>query len=274
METFTRAGLTFDVTDRGPRHGEPVVLLHGFPQDRTAYDDVTERLTANGLRTLVPDQRGYSPGARPTGRRAYRIDELVADVLALLDAAGVDRAHVVGHDWGGAVAWALAANHPDRVGTLTAVSTPHPVALRQAMLHSSQLLRSWYITAFQVPRLPERSLLDHGGRRLRSALRRSGLPAPRTDHYVQRMLRPGALTGALAWYRALAAGPPPAAGPVPVPTAYVHGLDDPFFARYAAAATVRHVTAPFRSVPVRTGHWVPEVRPDAVADAVLATLGR
>lgn len=252
METFTRAGLTFDVTDRGPRRGEPVVL-HGFPQDRTAYDDVTERLISHGLRTLVPAQRGYSPGARPTGRRAYRMDELVADVLALLDAAGADRAHVVGHDWGGAVAWALAANHPDRVDTLTAVSTPHPAALRQAMLHGSQLLRSWYVTAFEVPRLPERSLLANGGRRLRSALRRSGLPAPRTDHYVQRMLRPGALTGALAWYRSPAVSTPLFAGPVPVPTAYVHGLDEPFFARYAAAATVR---------------------PDAVADAVLTVAER
>src|SRR5919202_1224240 len=101
MDTFTRDGLTFDVRDAGPADGEPVVLLHGFPQDGSAFDRLTPLLAAAGLRTLAPDQRGYSPGARPAGRSAYRVRELEADVLALLDAAGLASAHVVGHDWGG-----------------------------------------------------------------------------------------------------------------------------------------------------------------------------
>jgi pimeloyl-ACP methyl ester carboxylesterase len=130
MERFTRAGLTFEIRDSGPRDGDAVVCLHGFPQDGTSYDAVVPRLVERGLRVLVPDQRGYSPGARPPGRTAYALPALVDDVLALLDQAGVGAAHVVGHDWGGAVAWALAGRHPERVRSLTALSTPHPAALR------------------------------------------------------------------------------------------------------------------------------------------------
>lgn len=102
--TFSRDGLTFDVTDTGPLGGEVVVLLHGFPTDRSSWDRVARRLHEVGLRTLAPDQRGYSPGASPSGLDAYRLDELVADVLALVDASGRERVHLVGHDWGGALA--------------------------------------------------------------------------------------------------------------------------------------------------------------------------
>ncbi|MDQ2797581.1 MAG: alpha/beta hydrolase, partial [Actinomycetota bacterium] len=127
MQSFSRSGLDFDVTDRGVEgdEGAPaVVLLHGFPQDRHSWDRVSERLVTGGLRTLAPDQRGYSPGARPTEPypEAYAISELVEDVVALLDAAGIDQAHVVGHDWGGAVAWSLAGAHPERVASLTVLS--------------------------------------------------------------------------------------------------------------------------------------------------------
>jgi pimeloyl-ACP methyl ester carboxylesterase len=109
VDSFRRDGLTFDVRDAGPPDGEPVVLLHGFPQDSAAWDQVSPALHQAGLRTLAPDQRGCSPMARPRGRGRYRLRETTADVLALLDAAGLERAHVVGHDWGGMVAWALAA---------------------------------------------------------------------------------------------------------------------------------------------------------------------
>src|SRR5688572_12214645 len=151
MKSYRRDGLQFDVTDVGPRNGPAVVCLHGFPQDRTSYDVVAPILAEHGMRVLAPDQRGYSPGARPDGRAAYALRELVADVLALLDAAGIDSAHVVGHDWGGAVAWALAGRHPDRVRSVTALSTPHPGAMKGAALRSSQGLRSAYMAVFQLP---------------------------------------------------------------------------------------------------------------------------
>lgn len=195
MDAFTRDGLVLDVRDHLPAEpapGGPVaVLLHGFPQDGSAYDDVAALLAARGVRALAPDQRGYSPGARPAGRRAYAVPELVADVRALLDAAGVDRAHLVGHDWGGSVAWAFAHRHPGRTASLTVLGTPHPAALRHGLRRSGQALRSAYVLGFQVPWLPERVLLGRDGAGLRRALTRSGLEPARAQHYLDRMRAPG-----------------------------------------------------------------------------------
>ena len=173
MDSFRRDGLTFDVRDAGPPDGEPVVLLHGFPQDAAAWDAVSPSLHQHGLRTLAPDQRGYSPMARPRGRKHYTLRETTGDVLALLDAAGLESAHVVGHDWGGMVAWALGAWHPDRVRTLTVLSVPHPAAMAKAMVTSTQALKSYYMGLFQLPLLPERLLLARGGKALRGIDRKS-----------------------------------------------------------------------------------------------------
>lgn len=291
MDTFSRDGLTFDVTDSGPRDApddEIVVLLHGFPQDRHCWDDVRARLDAAGLRTLAPDQRGYSPGARPREVSSYRVGELVRDVLALLDAAGVRRAHVVGHDWGGGVAWALAAAHPERVASLTAVSTPHPDAMNAAMLRG-QALRSWYVGVFQLPDLPERVLAPRLGR----VLARGGLPAEHVARYAARFALPESLRGPVNWYRAMLrpGGARDAArgtavdegraraddgpggrglGVVGVPTTFVWGRTDPYLGRAAAVATSEFVGQRYRFVEVDAGHWLPETRADVVADAVLA----
>src|SRR5687768_14694528 len=118
MESFSRSGLRFRVADHGPGDGPAVVLLHGFPGSATTWDGVVRALVGQGLRVLVPDQRGYSPSARPPGRRPYRLPELVADVLALADAAGLGAVHLAGHDWGAVVSWAVAAAHPQRVRSL------------------------------------------------------------------------------------------------------------------------------------------------------------
>jgi pimeloyl-ACP methyl ester carboxylesterase len=270
VDSFGRDGLHFDVRDSGPADGAPVVLLHGFPQDGTAFDAVLPRLHAAGLRTLAPDQRGYSPRARPRGRRAYRLGELVADVVALLDAAGVERAHVVGHDWGGGVAWALAAWHPDRVRTLTALSTPHPAAMSRALVTSGQGLRSCYMGVFTLPLLPERLLLARGGAPLRRALQRGGLPPERAAHYVARMREPGALSGALAWYRGLPWTLREPVGTVRVPTLHVWSTGDAFLGRVATEGTAAHVDAPYRlEVLEGVPHWLPELAADRVAELVV-----
>ena len=274
MDTFRRQGLTFDLRDSGPADAPTVVCLHGFPQDGSAFDAVTPLLTAHGLRVLVPDQRGYSPGARPPGRSAYALHESVDDVVAMLDQAGVARAHVVGHDWGGVVAWALAAHHTDRTISLTALSTPHPAAVTHSLVRSSQALRSSYMVAFQLPRLPEHLLLAHDGARLRRTLISLGLTGARADHYTRRMLEPGALTAALAWYRAVPGSRGLSAGIVRVPTALVYGRRDPFFSPAAVHATSRFVRGHLRALGVDTGHWVPEQAPGRVADVVLGLARR
>ncbi|MCW2700288.1 MAG: putative hydrolase or acyltransferase of alpha/beta superfamily [Blastococcus sp.] len=271
MDSFRRDGLTFDVLDAGPSDGDPVVLLHGFPQDCTAWSRVSPALHQHGLRTLAPDQRGYSPMARPRGRAHYRLRETTADVLALLDAAGLDSAHIVGHDWGGLVAWALGAWHPDRVRTLTALSVPHPAAMAKAMVTSDQSLRSYYIGLFQVPLLPERLLLAGEGAALRRMLRHGGLPDQLVDHYVARMREPGALSAALGWYRAIPFGARDAVGKVRVPTLHMWSTGDAFLARAGIDATERFVDAPYRlEILDDVPHWIPELAPDRVAELVTA----
>src|SRR2546423_17637 len=203
MQTFTRGGLVFDVTDSGPADAPAVVLLHGYPENRTSWHAVTPALVDAGFRVLAPDQRGYSPGARPRGRRAYRMQHLVGDVVALLDAAGVDRAHVVGHDWGGGVAWALAESHPQRLLTVTSLSTPHPRAMLKAMLTGTQAFKSWYMFMFQLPWLPELAYRPRLEKRLRDTLRRSGLSDDAIDRYIPPLREPGAATAAINCYRAM-----------------------------------------------------------------------
>ncbi len=269
MDSFTRDGLVFDVRDGGPANGDPVVLLHGFPQDSTAFTAVAVELHGAGLRTLAPDQRGYSPGARPPGRPAYRLREVTADVLALLDAAELGSAHVVGHDWGGLVAWALGAWHPERVRTLTAVSVPHPAALARAMVTSDQALRSWYAGLFQLPLLPEQLLLAGNGAALRRMLLTSGLPPELSEHYVRRMQEPGALATALAWYRALPLHARDPVGTVRVPTLHLWSTRDFSLGRAATEQSRRFVDAPYR-LEVLEGltHFIPELAPERVAELV------
>ena len=271
MDSFRRDGLTFDVRDAGPPGGEPVVLLHGFPQDSAAWDAVSPQLHQHGLRTLAPDQRGYSPMARPRGRRHYTLRETTGDVLALLDAAGLESAHVVGHDWGGMVAWALGAWYPDRVRTLTALSVPHPAAMAKAMVTSDQALRSYYMGVFQLPLLPERLLLARGGRAMRGMLRNGGLSREQAAHYVARMQEPGALSSALGWYRAMPFQARDRVGIVRVPTLHVWSTDDAFLGRAGIEATAQFVEAPYRlEILDDVPHWIPELAADRVAELITA----
>ena len=271
MDSFRRDGLTFDVRDAGPPDGEPVVLLHGFPQDGAAWDAVSPSLHQHGLRTLAPDQRGYSPMARPRGRKHYTLRETAADVVALLDAAGLESAHVVGHDWGGMVAWALGAWHPDRLRTLTALSVPHPAAMAKAMVTSDQALRSYYMLAFQLPLVPERLLLAQRGKALRGMLRSGGLSREAAAHYVARMQEPGALSAALGWYRALPFGARDRVGTVRVPTLHVWSTGDAFLGRAGIEATAQFVDAPYRlEILDDVSHWIPELAADRVAELITA----
>lgn len=274
MDRFIRDGLAFDVVDAGPPDApEAVVLLHGFPQSAATWSGVSERLARAGLRVLAFDQRGYSPGARPVHTDAYRMPELVADVLALADAAGLARFHVVGHDWGGGVAWALGA-HPDaaaRLASLTVLSMPHPRAFAKALWRHGQAARSAYVALFRTPWLAERLLLAGGGLPLRRGLRRSGLDAATARAYADRMAQPGALTAALNWYRTAARPSGDDAVDPAVPVLYVWSSGDTALGRAAAEMTAEFVPGPYRfEVLDGLSHWLPEQAPEAVAALVIA----
>ena len=273
VDTFARDSLTFDVRDGGPADGPPVVLLHGFPETAASWDGVVPGLHQHGFRTLAPDQRGYSPRARPKGRRSYTVTEVVADVLALADAAGADRFHLVGHDWGGIVAWYFAAAHPDRLLTVTSLSTPHPGAFQASLLRSRQLLMSYYMLVFQLPVLPERAMLARDGRGLRQALLKSGLHDQAISMYLETLRQPGALTAALNYYRAIPLGGAAAlrCGDIRVPAMYVWSTEDTALSRRAAELTARHVTGPYRfEILEGVSHWIPEEEPAEVTRLLLS----
>lgn len=259
---------TLDVDEAGPADGPLVVLLHGFPQTPASWDQVLPGLAAAGLRVAAPAQRGYSPRARPASSRDYGIEALAADVLAVADHLGAARFSVVGHDWGGAVAWWLGATAPERVQTVTSLATPHPAAMARVALRSTQALRSLYIPFFRLPVLPERVLLAGGGSVLDRVLRSSGLDEARATAYVDAMRAPGALTAALDWYRAASPGTLGRLGPVDRPTLYVWGNRDTALGRAAATATAAHVAGPYRFEELDAPHWLPEVEPDLVTALV------
>jgi pimeloyl-ACP methyl ester carboxylesterase len=251
-------GLVFDALAAGPPTGELVMLLHGFPQTSACWTLLLETLAAAGYRAVAPDQRGYSPTARPTMVAAYRMPELVADAAAIADRLGAGTFHVVGHDWGGVVAWRLAGQQPERVATLTAVSTPHPRAFARSLVAGTQALRSAYIPVFLLPRLPELLLGAHRQWGLRRLLAQDGLGVEWVDTYARALAQPDALSAALAWYRA--ATPFSLGAPrVSVPTLYVWGSGDPALGPRAAITTGRWVTGPYRfEVLAGAGHWLPE----------------
>ena len=276
--TLARDGLAFDVTTAGPEGGEPVVLLHGFPQSARCWDAVTPALAAAGLRTLAPDQRGYSPGARPAGRAAYRLSELVADAAAVVEAAlagtGRSRAHVVGHDWGAIVAWALAGLRPELVRTVTGISVPPAGAIAAALRRPRQLRASWYAAAFQVPGLAERVFAVPPGRAwsptLVRLLVRSGQTRARAERDAAGLADPAALTAALNWYRADALRGGARVPEAAVPALYVWSDGDTAVTRDAAELAPSHVAGPFRYVELRgVSHWIPEEAPDALAELLL-----
>ena len=157
MHQFERDGLVFDVRDGGSGDAGTVVALHGFPQDAGMWEGVRPHLEDAGLRLVAPDQRGWSPGARPPGIRPYAQRELIADAVRLIEDLDVGPVHLLGHDWGGAVAWAVAAKRPELLHSLTVLSTPHPLAYREGLL-GRQALSSWYFLAFQTPFVPELAL--------------------------------------------------------------------------------------------------------------------
>jgi pimeloyl-ACP methyl ester carboxylesterase len=272
VDEYTRGSMTFDVIDRGPADGEPVVLLHGFPQFNTSWHAVMDRLVAQGYRCLAPNQRGYSPRARPPRRRDYRPTELIGDIVTLLDAIEAPKVHLVGHDWGAEAAWGVAAAVPERLATLSALSAPHPTAFIKAMLTSRQGLASWYIYAFQLPKLPELMLSRKGGRvwsRVMHTRFRQSRAAAERD--TRAMLETGALTGAVNWYRAIPlVKRRTLSSRISVPTMFIWGDGDVLCLEPGARDNQRFVSAPYRFETLAgVSHWIPDEAPDRTADLLL-----
>ncbi len=265
--------LAFEARADGPEDGELVLLLHGFPQTSFSWRYQLPVLAGAGYRAVAPDQRGYSPRARPADLTSYRAERYVEDVIGLADALGADRFHLVGHDFGGFVAWDVASLHPERLSTLSVVSTPHPAPMAKSILEGGeQRERSSYMLFFRSPEA-EAFFLDNDAAGLRSLYEATGLSE--VDEYVRVLTQPGAMTAALNWYRAVDRSTAMAMRPITTPTLYVWSTNDPALGREAAEATATHVTGPYRfEVLEGVSHWIPEEAPDALNALLLEHVRR
>jgi pimeloyl-ACP methyl ester carboxylesterase len=279
LQSVTTPAGTFTAEIDGPDDGPLVVFLHGYPQSRHTWRAQQPALATAGWRTVAIDQRGYSPGVRPdpTVLADYAVDHLVADVLAVAAALGhgPDRPfHLVGHDWGGAVAWLVAARHAAAVASLTVLSRPHPSAFRAAIEADAdgQRHRSRHHRAFHDPETGPLLLAD-GGRRLRRGLTDNGVPDDAADAYLSVLGTPEAIEAALAWYRAAGTISRIEAADVEVPTLYLWGDADLSVGRAAAEGTAAHVRAPYRFVEIAGGgHFLTDDNPATVTAELAAHL--
>jgi pimeloyl-ACP methyl ester carboxylesterase len=254
-------GIGLEVQDEGS--GPPVLLLHGWPDSHRLWRHQVSALTAAGYRCIAPDLRGFGESDRPTEVEAYALPLLAADVLGVLDQLGVDRAHVVGHDWGAALAWALAALAPDRVDHLVAMSVGHLTSFREAGW--AQREKSWYMLLFQFEGIAEQWLSNDGFTNFRSW---SGHPD--ADAVTADLSRPGAITASLNWYRA---NIPPSslleAGielpPIAAPTMGIWSSGDIALLETQMTGSAAHVKGPWRYERIDgAGHWMQLEQPDTV----------
>ena len=272
VNTFTHADMEFQYLERGHPDGEPIVLLHGFPQDAQTWLPTMDLLASAGYRVLALNQRGYSPAATPKPVWQYRLSKLMSDVSALIGAAVGTSVHLVGHDLGAEVAWNMAAASPHLLRSLTTISTPHPRALAHAFLTSDQAFRSWYIPFFQIPVIPELVFRAKEGMTAVNLLQQTGLPLPYAERYVRRLLQTReALDGAINWYRAFPLAPSLslATPSVSTPTMYIWSSGDSVVSRAGADHTRRYVTGPYDfRIMENVSHWIPEEAPQALADLI------
>lgn len=261
----------------GPADGRLVLLLHGFPQSSLEWRSVGERLAEAGLRAVALDQRGVPATARPPDTEAYRMPRLVADVLGAVDALSGPGApfDLVGHDWGAAVAWQVAARHPQRVRSLVAVSVPHPRAMSRAMATDPrQREMSAYMLRWREPGAGERELRDDDAREMRRWFGDGRLPGVDVEAWVAQAREPGVLPAALQWYRAVTRQDVGDAPDVSVPVTMVWPGDDLAIGRTAAEGARRCVSGDYRFVELPgVSHWAPEEAAGRVADEVLVRVG-
>jgi pimeloyl-ACP methyl ester carboxylesterase len=267
-------GLAFDALTAGQPGAPLVLLLHGFAESMHCWRAQVAALGGTGYRTVAPSQRGYSAGARPDMRDTanYHIDRLMDDAMAIAAASGYRdrRFHLVGHDWGGSIAWALADRTPERLASLSVLSRPHPNAFNRAlqMQDGDQAHRSRHHKAFLEPGAADLLLADDA-KQMRERLAAAGVPAPAIEEHLGVLGNKDAMEAALTWYRARGAIRNPL-GPIRVPTLYIWGDADDTVGRTAAEGTVDFVAAPYRfEVLPGVGHFAADQAPDRVNELLL-----
>lgn len=247
----------------GPNDGPLVILLHGFPEFWYGWRNQIEPLAAAGFRVLAPDQRGYNLSDKPRGVHSYQIHRLVGDVIGLLDALERQQAFLVGHDWGGAVAWQVARVYPARVHKLAVINIPHPAVMQRTLRQSwRQRRKSWYMLFFQIPWLPEFMARRANWRLLTQSMRRTSRRNTFTDedfeHYQRAWAQPGAITAMIHWYRGLRlpTGLRRAGLQISVPTLLIWGVQDRFLGQEMAEPSIEFCDSGRLELIEAASHWV------------------
>jgi pimeloyl-ACP methyl ester carboxylesterase len=257
-------GISLYVEEQGS--GTPVLLIHGWPDSAHLWRNQIPFLAANGFRVIAPDMRGFGRSDRPDGVAAYALRNAVGDVTGILDALGIEAAHVVGHDWGAAVAWLTAILHPDRVVKLVAVSVPHPLAPRTIR----QCEMAWYQLLFQFEGIAEATIQYQDWAWLREFSRGDG----DGERCIEDLSRPGALTASLNWYRANLAprmpGPPPKLPPVKAPTLGIWSTNDYYLDGERMRKSAAYVEGTWRYEEISgASHWIPLDAPERLNELLL-----
>ena len=254
--------LSLHVVEAGPANGPLLILLHGFPEFWWAWHHQITPFADSGYHVLVPDMRGYNSSDAPPEISSYELDTLVADVMALADHYEAERFHLVGHDWGGIVAWGVGASYSHRLDRLIIMDAPHPDLMAAEILkHPTQALRSTYVALFQLPWLPEAALsaLDFAWLRtmLETTARPNTFKPGEIERYTEAWEHPGSLTAMLNYYRALRKRKKPdQPARILCPTLVLWAEKDSFLEHHVALAALEQCDNGKLSIIQGTTHWL------------------
>jgi len=273
--TVDANGMKFSVNVRGDKSKTPVILLHGFPESAVMWDKFMNELADKSYYAIAPNQRGYSSGARPSDMKSYELDHLVSDVIQIADNLGIRKFHLIGHDWGAAVGWKLAADHPDRLMSYVAISVPHIDSFGKAYREDpDQYESSEYIRFFQKSIIPEFVLAQNDYKELRAVW--DSHENAEIGHYLHIFKQENTLTSALNWYRANF----PAfdvglnIGKIDVPTTFIWGNKDIALKRSGVAGSHELVNAEYQFIEMDAGHWIIQEKYKELTPHILAHLAK
>jgi len=264
-------GIQLHVVQAGPEDGPVVILLHGFPEFWYGWRQQIGYLANVGYRVWAPDQRGYNLSDKPDGIAAYNLDELAKDIVGLIDATGQEKLFLVGHDWGAAVSWWVAAKYPERLSKLVILNVPHHrIMQKQLRENKAQMLKSWYMFMFQIPRLPEMASRARNWQQATNSLVNSSRPGTFSEEdlalYRKAWSQPKAYTSMVNWYRALMQSPPERAesSQISVPTLLIWGTQDKFLGQELAQPSIDLCDNGRLVFIEEASHWVQHEEPAQV----------